>query len=89
MAIISSAASNPQFAQIYETKYLQPRRQAFAAVLDRAKARSEIETDLDSRLVFDTMSGIMLYALLFPPLGESWQAYVRRALHRFFPVASS
>jgi AcrR family transcriptional regulator len=31
--IISSASSNAQFAQIYWTKYLQPRRKTFAIVL--------------------------------------------------------
>jgi len=61
--IISSASSNSEFAQIYWTKYLQPRRQAFAVVLERAEARKEIYKDLDPRLVFDVMSGIMLYAL--------------------------
>jgi AcrR family transcriptional regulator len=78
--IISSAASNAEFAQIYWTKYLQPRRQAFAVVLERAKARKEIQADLDPGLVFDTMSGIMLYALIFPPTSEPWTTYVRRAL---------
>ena len=63
--IISSAASNAQFAQIYWTKYLQPRREAFAVVIERAKRRNEIQTDLDSGLVFDSMSGIMFYALIF------------------------
>lgn len=77
--IISSASGNPGFAQIYWEKYLQPRRQAFAIVIERAKARNEVPTDLDSGLVFDTMSGIMLYALIFPPT-ESWTAYVHRAL---------
>ncbi|MEM6253092.1 MAG: TetR/AcrR family transcriptional regulator [Cyanobacteria bacterium P01_D01_bin.156] len=77
--IISSASSNPEFAQIYWDKYLQPRREAFDIVIKRAKERSEISTDIDSGLVFDTMSGIMLYALIFP-LTESWTAYVRRAL---------
>ncbi len=77
--IISSASSNPGFAQIYWEKYLQPRRQAFDIVIERAKERHEIPTDLDSGLVFDTMSGIMLYALIFPPT-ESWTAYIRRAL---------
>ncbi len=48
MMIISSAASNPQFAQIDWTKYLQPRRQTFAIVVERAKARTEIPDDLDS-----------------------------------------
>ncbi|BAU15096.1 transcriptional regulator, TetR family [Leptolyngbya sp. NIES-3755] len=77
--ILSSAASNSQFAQIYWTKYLSPRRQAFAIVLERAKARNEISPTLDADLVFDSMSGIMLYALLFP-VAESWRDYVRRAL---------
>ena len=78
--IISSAASNSQFAQIYWTKYLQPRREAFAVVIERAKTRNEVQTDLDSGLVFDSMSGIMLYALIFQPANESWTEYVRRAL---------
>jgi AcrR family transcriptional regulator len=78
--IISSAASNSQFAQIYWTKYLQPRRQTFAIVVERAKTRKEIPIDLDSDLVFDTMSAIMLYALIFPPTSESWATYVRRSL---------
>ena len=82
--IVSSAASNPQFAQIYWTKYLEPRRKTFAIVLERAKARTEIPTDLDSDLVFDTMSAIMLYALIFKPTSESWTAYIHRALSLLF-----
>jgi AcrR family transcriptional regulator len=82
--IIISASSNTQFAQIYWTKYLQPRRKTFAIVLERAKARNEIPTDLDSDLVFDTMSAIMLYALIFQPTSESWTAYVHRALSLLF-----
>jgi AcrR family transcriptional regulator len=82
--IISSASSNPQFAQIYWTKYLQPRRQAFAVVIERAKTRNEVPANLDPALVFDTMSGIMLYAQIFQPISESWEAYVRRALHLIF-----
>lgn len=79
--IISSAASNAQFAQIYWTKYLQPRRQAFAIVLERAKARQQTQADLDAGLIFDAISGIMLYALIFQPTDQSWSAYVHRALH--------
>lgn len=78
--IISTASSNPQFAQIYWTKYLQPRRKAFAVVLKRAKIRGEIQGDIEPDLVFDTMSAIMLYALIFPSAAESWEAYVRRVL---------
>jgi AcrR family transcriptional regulator len=86
--IMSSASSNSEFAQIYWTKYLQPRREAFAIVLERAQARNEIQPDIDSGLVFDTMSGIMLYALIFPPTAESWTAYVHRALQLFLRGAS-
>jgi len=78
--IISSASSNTDFAQIYWTKYLQPRREAFAIVIDRAKKRNEVPLACDAGLVFDLMSGIMLYALIFEPTAESWSAYVRRGL---------
>lgn len=77
--IINLAANNLQFAQIYWTKYLQPRRQAFAVVLDRAKTRGEIQADIDPDLFFDTMSAVMLYALVFQP-AEAWEAYVRRVV---------
>ncbi len=77
--IISSASSNPQFAQTYWEKYLQPRRQSFATVLERAKARNEVNPDLDAGLIFDAMSGIMFYSLIFPPT-DSWTAHVSRAL---------
>ncbi len=86
--IIGSASSNPKFAQIYWTNYLQPRQRSFAVVLERAKARNEIQADLDPGLVFDTMSGIMLYALIFQPTSESWTAYVRRALDLLFRKTS-
>ena len=79
--IISSASSNDEFARIYWTKYLQPRQQAFTVVIERAKARNEVQVDLDANLVFDAMSGIMLYAQIFQPTSESWVEYVRRSLH--------
>ncbi|MGB3291620.1 MAG: TetR/AcrR family transcriptional regulator [Phormidesmis sp.] len=85
--IISSAASNARFAQIYWEKYLQPRRQAFAIIIERAKARNEVQSDLDAGLVFDAISGIMLYALIFPPTSESWTNYVRRTLALLFKQA--
>lgn len=79
--IISSASSNSQFAQIYWTKYLQPRRQAFAIVLERAKARNEIQPEIDPNLVFDMVSGVMLYTLIFRPTTDSWEVHVRRCLN--------
>ncbi|MGI2904338.1 TetR/AcrR family transcriptional regulator [Tolypothrix sp. VBCCA 56010] len=78
--IIGAASSSPQFAQVYWTKYLLPRRQAFQVAIERAKARNEIHADTDSDLVFDLMSGIMLYALVFMPSVEPVEAYIRRAV---------
>ena len=83
-AIVSSASSSPPFARIYWKKYLQPRRQAFAIVIERAQARNELPANLDSGLVFDTMSGIMLYASIFQTTSEPWSVYVRRALGLLF-----
>jgi AcrR family transcriptional regulator len=87
--IIGSASGNVRFAQIYWAKYLQPRRQAFTVVIDRAKARNEVRQDLDAGLVFDIMSGIMLYALIFPPTSESWTEYIRRALDLLIRVSTT
>ena len=78
--IIGAASSSPQFAQVYWTKYLLPRRQAFHVAIERAKTRNEISADTDSDLVFDLMSGIMLYALVFMPSVEPVEAYIRRAV---------
>ena len=78
--IISSASTNSQFAQLYWKNYLQPRKQAFSVVIERAKARNEVKAELDPGLVFDTMSGIMLYSRIFQPTTESWKAYILRAL---------
>ena len=78
--IISCAIINPQFAKIYQTKYLKPRREAFAVVIERAKIRNEIKTSLDPKLVFDCISGIMVYGLIFQSEPESWREYVRQAL---------
>ncbi len=85
--IVSSASSNSQFAQIYWTKYLQPRRQAFAVVLERAKARNEVQPEIDPDLVFDIMSGVMLYTLIFSPTTESWEVHIRRCLNLVFQNA--
>lgn len=82
--IVGSAASNPRFARIYWTKYLEPRRQAFSIVIKRAKARGEVPEDRDPGLIFDVMSGIMLYATTFQPESESWTSYVLRALSLIF-----
>jgi AcrR family transcriptional regulator len=77
--IISTASSSPQFAQVYWTKYMKPRRKAFSVVFERAKRRHEIRADTDTDLVFDLLSGAMFYALIFQPNAEPFEDYIRRA----------
>ncbi|MEH2379778.1 MAG: TetR/AcrR family transcriptional regulator [Nostoc sp.] len=79
--IISTASSNPQFAEVYWTKYTKLRREAFAKILQRAKSRSEIHKDADVDLIIDLVSGSLYYALIFKPTTEPVEAYMRRTMN--------
>ncbi|QLE55873.1 TetR/AcrR family transcriptional regulator [Nostoc sp. TCL26-01] len=78
--IISTASTNPQFAQVYWTKYTKPRREAFATVLERAKSRGEIQPDADIDLIINLLSGSLYYTLIFKPTTEPLETYMRRTL---------
>jgi hypothetical protein len=74
---------------VYWTRYLQPRRQAFAVVFERAKVRHEVPADLDSDLVFDAIGGLMLYALVFPESTTSWETRIRQTVRLLIDGASN
>lgn len=78
--IISTASSSPQFAQVYRKKHMMSRCKAHSTVLERAKARGEIQKDVDVDLVHDLMSGLVFHLLVFQPETESVEAHLRRAL---------
>ncbi|MFN6477883.1 TetR/AcrR family transcriptional regulator [Nostoc sp. DedQUE07] len=79
--IISTASSNPQFAEVYWTKYTKLRREAFSKILKRAKSRGEIHKDADVDLIIDLVSGSLYYALIFKPTTEPVEAYMRRTMN--------
>ncbi|MEH2014776.1 TetR/AcrR family transcriptional regulator [Nostoc sp.] len=79
--IISTASSNPQFAEVYWTKYTKLRREAFSKVLERAKSRGEIHKDADVDLIIDLVSGSLYYALIFKPTTEPVRAYMHRTMN--------
>ena len=79
--IISTASSNPQFAEVYWTKYTKLRREAFSKVLERAKLRGETHKDADVDLIIDLVSGSLYYALIFKPTTEPVEAYMRRTMN--------
>lgn len=81
---ISTASSNPQFAEVYQTKYTKLRREALSKVLERAKSRGEIDKDADIDLIIDILSGAIYYALVFKPTTESMEAYMRRTVGILF-----
>ena len=82
--IIGTASSNPQFAQVYQTKYTKLRREAFSQVLERAKSRGEIDQDADIDLIIDILGGAIYYAVVFKPTTESMEAYMRRTMGILF-----
>ncbi|MBE9000270.1 TetR/AcrR family transcriptional regulator [Nostoc sp. LEGE 12447] len=79
--ITSTASSNPQFAEVYWTKYIKLRREAFSKVLERAQSRGEIHKDADVDLIIDLVSGSLYYALIFKPTTEPVEAYMRRTIN--------
>ncbi|MEH1841637.1 MAG: TetR/AcrR family transcriptional regulator [Nostoc sp.] len=79
--IISTASSNPKFAEVYWTKYTKLRRKAFSKVLERAKSRGEIHKDADVDLIIDLLSGSLYYALIFKPTTEPVETYMRRTIN--------
>ncbi|MEH1828885.1 MAG: TetR/AcrR family transcriptional regulator [Nostoc sp.] len=79
--IISTASSNPQFAEVYWTKYTKLRREALSKVLERAKSRAEIHKNADIELIIDLLSGSLYYALIFKPITEPVEAYMRRTMN--------
>lgn len=78
--LVSAESSNFQVAQVYWKNYMKPQKEAFLVVLERAKARKEIQRSVDSDLVFDIINGIMLYILVFQTNTEPREIYFRRAL---------
>ncbi|MDZ8031401.1 TetR/AcrR family transcriptional regulator [Nostoc sp. DedSLP04] len=79
--IVSTASSNPQFAEVYWTKYTKLRREAFSKILKRAKSRGEIHNNADVDLIIDLVSGSLYYALIFKPTAEPVEAYMRRTIN--------
>jgi AcrR family transcriptional regulator len=78
--LLSTASSSPQFAQIYRTKYIFPRRKELEEIFNRAKTRGEIQADLDASLIFDLIAGSVFYTLIFNAEAEQVDMRIRRSL---------
>jgi AcrR family transcriptional regulator len=63
-ALINKAQSDPQFAEQYRARFLQPRRDPGRVVLARAIARGEIPPDTDIEVALDLLYGAVYHRIL-------------------------
>jgi AcrR family transcriptional regulator len=63
-ALISSAQSNPQFAEEYRARFVQPRREPARVIFTRAVERGEIPTDIDIEAALDLLYGPFYHRML-------------------------
>jgi len=63
-ALVTEAHSDPQFAEAYRARFVQPRREAMRAAFARAAERSEVAADLDVEVAIDLVYGPLYHRLL-------------------------
>jgi AcrR family transcriptional regulator len=63
-ALVTEALSDPQFAEAYRTRFVEPRREAMRAAFARAIERGEAPADLDVEVALDLIYGPLYHRLL-------------------------
>jgi AcrR family transcriptional regulator len=63
-ALITSAQSDPRFAEVYRARFLQPRRDLARVIFNRAIERGEIPADTDIEVALDLLYGPFYHRLL-------------------------
>ena len=63
-ALVTEALSDPQFAEAYRSRFVEPRREAMRAALARAIERGEAPADLDVEVAVDLIYGPLYHRLL-------------------------
>jgi AcrR family transcriptional regulator len=63
-ALITKAQDDPQFAQQYDARFVQPRRDQARAVFARAIDRGEIPPDTDVEIALDLLYGPIYHRIL-------------------------
>jgi len=62
--LVSEMARNPRMAEALRSGFLAQRRAALRQVLDRARARGELRTNIDPELCLDLFGGVIYYRFL-------------------------
>ena len=60
-AVFTALLTDPEFAAEFRTRFVDVRRQAGQAIIERARARGEITTDVDGGLLTASLAGIVLH----------------------------
>jgi hypothetical protein len=63
-ALITEARTDPQFAEQYRARFVEPRREPARALFRRAIERGEIPPDTDVELALDLLYGPIYHRLL-------------------------
>jgi len=63
-ALVTEAQSDPQFADAYRTRFVEPRREAMRAAFARAIERGEAPEDLEIEVAVDLIYGPLYHRLL-------------------------
>jgi AcrR family transcriptional regulator len=63
-AFLNEAQADPEFADAYRTRFVEPRRDAMRAVFARAAERGEVPADLDVEVALDLIYGAVYHRLL-------------------------
>jgi len=63
-ALITSAQSDPRFAEVYRARFLQPRRDPARVIFNRAIERGEIPADTDIEVALDLLYGPFYHRVL-------------------------
>lgn len=81
--VLGSAVSHPALMAVYWDRYIMPRRQLAARLLERAREHGTVSADADFDVAIDMMVGAITYRVLQPdpPDIEEMRRYLR-ALYR-------
>jgi AcrR family transcriptional regulator len=79
--LIGSAPTSPQLMATYWDGYLQPRRQAFGRILERARKHGSLRAAHDTEVLQDMIAGALLCHVLIRP-GERTARGIRAYLLR-------
>jgi AcrR family transcriptional regulator len=62
--LLSEVAGDPEMHALFSEHLVEPRRRVVRGIVERAKARGEIRSDVDPELAVDLMVGPFIYRLI-------------------------